>query len=71
MPLMADGVPTCNEGPVTTAEARRMQGNDSAKAKRSRDSVSAAGPFARIRVIAFLVLLAVALHILLGRWLAG
>jgi hypothetical protein len=48
-----------------------MQERDSEKAKRSRDSVSVARPFNRIRVIAFLVLLAVALLVLLARWLFG
>lgn len=48
-----------------------MGRKESSERKRSRDSVSMVGPFARIRVIAFLVLLAIALLVLLARWLLG
>ncbi len=48
-----------------------MDRKDGTESKRHRDSVSVVRPFARIRMVALLVLLTLALLILLARWLLG
>lgn len=48
-----------------------MDEEDEDSAKRRRDSISVGAPFARFRVIAVIILLAVALVVVLLRSIAG